>query len=54
MTASRIASVRLYLYDGGSDYTDMGDHGVAIVATAGTPPEFRIGCYQGETYACTA
>jgi hypothetical protein len=54
MTAVHVAEVRLYLYDGQSDYNDMGEVGCALVVTQGTPPTFRLGCYRGDDYLCTA
>jgi hypothetical protein len=58
MTAVHVAEVRLYLFDGNAEYKDMGDVGCAIVATPPavprTPPVFRLGCYRGDEYMCTA
>eukprot|EP00672_Neobodo_designis_P028990 CAMPEP_0174838700 /NCGR_PEP_ID=MMETSP1114-20130205/7553_1 /TAXON_ID=312471 /ORGANISM="Neobodo designis, Strain CCAP 1951/1" /LENGTH=1199 /DNA_ID=CAMNT_0016072803 /DNA_START=54 /DNA_END=3653 /DNA_ORIENTATION=+ len=54
MTAVHVAEVRLYLYDGQGDYNDMGDVGCALVVSPGTPPTFRLGCYRGDDYLCTA
>ena len=53
------AEVQLYLFNTAtSEYQDHGKAGLAVVGTHGTPgvqpPTFRLGCFIGDAYACTA